>query len=324
MPSEVRAAYRRNRTITMNRFAFALVSLVALLLVARAPGVPAPAGSAKTSIIAAIPLARMSPDDVFYKIRDVFRSHRPPPTYETYTLVRQNNDAEGYPDYATSYTFHIWARSTDKAALGRKISQLRAIGQLEFMRPQFNSVDAPEDQPELADPGPPTADLFEPAPVHPHPISWVPTPEAAQTPSLQVIAHERYVFNLDYYVISVGMDDGMIHVVLAPRRDPERNRLRELWADPRTWELRKVMATDRLEACDGRHCQIYPTMFTITMGHLDGVPIVTHIHGVVGGGYNGDDQIVEYSFNDITFPKDLPDWYFNASDYSEHVTDAPT
>jgi hypothetical protein len=320
MPSEVRARRRRNRISRMNRYAFAPLCLAAFVLVARAPGVRA---TTSTQLPAAI--ARMSPNAVFYKIRDVFRSHRPPPPYETYTLVRQNNDAEGYPDYATSYTFHIWVRTSDKAALGRKISQLGAIGQLEFMRPQFNSVDAPEDQPELADPGPPTADLFEPAPVHPHPISWVPTPEPSQTPSLQVIAHERYEFNLDYWVISVGMDDGLLHVVLAPRRDPERNRLRELWADPKTFELRKVMATDRLEACDGPHrCQIYPTMFTITIGHLDGIPVVTHIHGVVGGGYNGDDQIVEYSFNDITFPKELPDWYFDASDYAQHVTDAPT
>jgi hypothetical protein len=267
----------------------------------------------------------MTYDQVFYKIRDVFRSHRPPPPFETYTLIRSDNDAEGYPDYADSYTFHIWERTSDKAAMGRKISDLGAVGQLEFMRPQFNSVDAPADQPELADPGPPTADLFEPAPVHPHPISWVPTPEPRATPSLKTIARQNFIFNLDYYVVSVGMDHGLLHVVLTPKRDPERNRLRELWVNPRTFELQKVIATDRFEACYGpRNCQIYPTLFTIVVSHLNGLPVVTHIHGIVEGGYNGDDKIVDYSFNDIAFPKALPSWYFDPGDYAQHVADAPT
>ncbi len=266
----------------------------------------------------------LTPDQVYYKIRDVFRSHRPPPTYETYTMHRADNDAEGYPDYADTYTFHIWMRTTDKAALGRKFSNLGAIGQLEFMRPQFNAVDAPPDHPELADPGPPTADLFEPAPLHPHPISWVPTPEPHYTP-LPIIAHQKFIFNLDYYVESVAMDGGLLHVVLAPRRDPERNRLRELFVDPKTFELKKVVAMDRFETCDGPHrCDIYPTRFTITLHHLDGIPVVTHIHGVVEGGYSGDDQIVEYSFTDIAFPKSLPDWYFDPRDYAQHAQDAPT
>lgn len=270
----------------------------------------------------AVPLPSMSPDQVFYKIRDVFRSHRPPPLYETYTLVRQNNDAEGFPDYASSYTFHIWCRTSDKAALARSISRLGAEGALEFLRPQFNNVSGTEDHPEYADPGPPTADLFEPAPAHPHPITWVPTPEPTNQP--RVIARTVVTINMDYYVVSVGVDQGLLHVVLTPRRDPERNRLRELWVDPQTFELRKLVATDRLEVSDGRHSEIYPVLFTITLGRLDGIPIVTHIHGVVQGGYNGDDQIVEYSFENIAFPESLPSWYFDPATYASHVNDAPS
>lgn len=257
----------------------------------------------------------MSPDDIFYAIRRVFRSHRPPPPYIIYTMVRQNNDAEGYPDYATSYTYHIWCRTSDKAALARKISRLGAIGQLEFQRPLFN-----EDE----DPGPPTADLFEPAPIHSHPITWVPTPEPTGTLP-PVIASVQVSANLDYYVVSVGMDAGLLHLVLTPRRDPERNRLRELWVDPRTYELVKVIATDRLFVeGEGMRTQIYPVLFTITMAHLNGVPIVAHIRGVVQGGYNGDDQIVEYSYEDISFPKELPDWYFDPRAYASHTNDAPS
>jgi hypothetical protein len=265
----------------------------------------------------------MSPDDVFYAIRRVFRSHRPPPPFETYTLVRQNNDSQGYPDYASSYTFHIWVRTSDKAAMARSVARLGAIGPLEFMRPQFNNVNGTEDHPEYADPGPPTADLFEPAPVYAHAVSWVPTPEPAATMA-PLIAHTTITINADYYVVSVDADQGLLHVVLTPRRDPERNRLRGLWVDPKTFELERVLATDRLEVSGGRHSDIYPVLFTVTLGRLAGVPIVTHIHGVVGGGYNGDDQIVEYSFENITFPQSLPSWYFDSRQYAAHVNEAPT
>lgn len=272
----------------------------------------------------AVPLPSMSPDDVFYKIRAVFRSHRPPPPYETYTLVRQNNDAEGYPDYASSYTFHIWVRTSDKAAMARQISRLGAIGPLEFMRPQFNDVAPDNDHPEFDDPGPPTADLFEPAPTQPHPISWVPTPEPTGTMP-PVIMHVGVTINADYYVDAVNADDGLLHVVLTPRRDPERNRLRELWVDPHTFELEKVLCTDRLAVDYGAgHLDIYPVLFTVTLGRLDGIPIVTHIHGVVEGGYSGDDAIVEYSYQDVAFPRSLPSWYFDPHDYAAHLDDAPT
>ena len=309
----------------MKRLALSTVMMVAAILLLESHSAPASPDvrPAHSAIAQAVPLPSMSPDDVFYAIRRVFRSHRPPPPFETYTLVRQNNDAQGYTDFATSYTFHVWCRTSDKGALARSISRLGAIGPLEFMRPQFNNVDAPADHPEFADPGPPTADLFEPAPAHPHPVSWVPTPEPTGTLP-PVIASVQVLINLDYYVVAVNADQGLLHVVLTPRRDPERNRLRELWVDPKTFELEKVLATDRLEVSDGMHSEIYPVMFTITMGRLDGIPIVTHIHGVVQGGYNGDDQIVEYSFEDVTFPKTLPAWYFDPSVYASHIADAPT
>ena len=53
----------------------------------------------------------MSPDDLFRKIRAVFRSHRPPPPYETYTLVRTQNTNYNTPDLGNSYTYHIWVRT---------------------------------------------------------------------------------------------------------------------------------------------------------------------------------------------------------------------
>ena len=96
---------------------------------------------------------------LLYLIRRQFRSHRPPPPYVTYTLIRKQTLDDGYPDLLNSYTYHIWCRTSDRAALGRRVYRGSARGTLEFLRPSFN---------EPWDPGPPTADLFEPAPAHPH------------------------------------------------------------------------------------------------------------------------------------------------------------
>jgi hypothetical protein len=278
--------------------------------------------TAATTTHAGFPIPHMTANEVFYKIRTVFRSHRPPPPYETYTLVRQNNDAQGYPDYASSYTFRVWVRTSDKGAMARQVYRLGGDGPLEFMRPEFNDVAPDNDHPEFDDPGPPTADLFEPAPATPHPVTWIPTPEPSALP---IISQTVVSYNADYYVDSVTLNDGLLDVVLTPRRDPERNRLRELWVDPKTFELEKVLCTDRLAVDYGSgHLDIYPVLFTVTLGRLDGVPVVTHIHGVVEGGYSGDDQTVEYSYEHIAFPHDLPSWYFNPRDYASHQTDAPT
>lgn len=122
----------------------------------------------------------MTPDQMLAKIRQVFRSHRPPPPYITYTLVREQLTEQGFPDFVWSYTYHIWCRSSDRAALGRKVFRDNARGPLEFLRPEFN-----QDR----DPGPPTADVFERAPEHPQPIDVVPTPEPSG--ALALIARSR-------------------------------------------------------------------------------------------------------------------------------------
>ena len=60
---------------------------------------------------------------------------------------RKQNTDRGFPDFAESYTYHLWVRNLDRAALGRKVLIAPAMGFPEFMRPAFN-----EDR----DPGPPT------------------------------------------------------------------------------------------------------------------------------------------------------------------------
>jgi hypothetical protein len=288
----------------------ALVALVILALAATAVALlPARTVAGTPKQIAAGPTPLPSPDDLFLAIRNRFRSHRPPPPYETYTLTRAQQTSYGYPDYNDTYLYHIWYRSNDHAAMERKHFHLGAIGNLEFKRPMFNIAD---------DPGPPTADVFEPAPLHTITPEFVPTPEASMPP---VIATIRVRANFDYRVTNVAREGNLLHLSILPKRDPDRNRLREIWVDANTLDLKKIIVTDKLFIEGG---PVYPTHFTIDFSMLEGIPVITHIHGVVDSpDYDGDGKTVEYEFKDLTFPQTLPSWYFNARDYAQHLNDAP-
>jgi len=256
-----------------------------------------------------------SPQRLLGLIRQAFHAHRPPPPYETYTLVRSQMATNGYPDLANSYTVHYWVRNADRAALTRKVFRDDARGDLTFDRPAFN-----EDR----DPGPATADVFEPAPARPHPVSEVPTPEPSRNAPLPTIGGVRAMLEFDYKVESVETVGDELHLHILPIRDVERNRLRELWVDKRTYEVHKLVATDKLfTSTDNKKGPVYPVTFTITMGDVQGYPVVTDVHGVVGGGYDDDGKDVDYKFRDITFPASLPDWYFDPRTYAQHQKDAP-
>ncbi len=252
-----------------------------------------------------------SPQRLLGLIRAKFRSHRPPPPFITYTMARKQNTDRGFPDYAESYTYHLWVRNLDRAALGRKVLIAPAMGFPEFMRPAFN-----EDR----DPGPPTADLFEPAPATPRPISAVPTPEPQATQYKQ-IGSVTVAGEYDYYVDSVVVEGNLDHLTLRPIRDPERNRLREVYVDKNTLELVRLVTHDRL--FDESANKIYSALFDIKVALLQGVPVVTAIHGLVGDGYDGDGKVVDFSYTDIKFPPSLPEWYFDARSYAQHQAELP-
>jgi hypothetical protein len=295
-----------------------LVAAIALIGLAIAVQPSHAATRTPSPITTPIPLP--SPERLLYLIRRQFRSHRPPPQYVTYTLIRKQTLDDGYPDLLNSYTYHIWCRTTDRAALGRRVYRGSSRGTLEFLRPSFN---------EPWDPGPPTADLFEPAPIHPHtsPRDFVPTPEPTGNLPL-TIAVVTALGEFDYRVTRVANEGNQIHVSLQARRDPDRNRLRELYVDAKTLELQEVIATDKLydEGDSGKH--VYPMLFTVTLGWMHNMPIVTHIHGTptyqTDADYLGIDATVDYDFTDITFPNALPDWYFDPRTYAQHVADAPS
>ena len=262
-------------------------------------------------------------------IRRVYRLRRPPPPYETYTLVRKQDtdysEAPGMPpvpDYANSYTRKYWVRNLDRAAVMRQVNRDEDLGPMMFDRPALN-------QPR--DPGPATADLFEPA--HPQPIDVVPTPEPTAGP-LKTIGAVVVFGESDYNVPKVTVEGELLHLVLEPRRDPERNVLREIWVDKHTFVLRKVIAHDRLfvEGDD-----VYPVIFDYTLGYLDGYVVITHLDGTVlpiirkdkngntteAKAYTGDGQKVTFDYQDIQFPSSLPSWYFDPRSYAQHQGDAP-
>jgi hypothetical protein len=281
----------------------------ALLLGASVFVVVAHAGAATPpEKTAAAPTPTMSPDDLLAAVRNRFRSHRPPPPFEVYTIVRKQQTNYGYPDYANSYTDHVWYRSNDHAALERRETELGDVGNMRFERPLFNQA---------TDPGPPTADVFEPAPLHTLPPNFVPTPEASEPP---VIATVRARGEFDYRVTEVLHEGDELHIKVQPRREPDRNRLRELWVDAKTLDMRKLVATDKLFVENG---PIYPVLFTVNFEMYETVPVITHIHGVVYGGYDGDGQTVDYDFSELKFPLHLPDWYFNPREYAQHRDQAP-
>jgi hypothetical protein len=304
------------------RLLFALaVALTPLLAAAppasAPPAVPqaTPAAAVPNACVPGVPAglapASPSPQRMLGLIRAKFRSHRPPPPYETYTLVRFQLTDHGDTDFVGSYTYHVWERNSDRAALGRRVFRDFARGPLEFQRPAFN---------EARDPGPPTADIFEPAPLHPHPVEFVPTPEPSGTAPPEIAAVTT-VAEFDYVVDAEDIEGDQVHLHLVPRRDPDRNRLRDICADKTTLELRKLIATDKLFIDRG---PTYGVKFTILMGSVDGVPVVTDIKGEVGDNYDGDGKNVDFHFRDIKFPQSLPAWYFDAKQYAQHDGDAPS
>ncbi|GAC1307383.1 MAG: hypothetical protein NVS2B3_10790 [Vulcanimicrobiaceae bacterium] len=252
-----------------------------------------------------------TPQRLLGAIRAKFRSHRPPPPFVTYTLERKQLTSQGFPDYAESYKVKYWVRNLDRAALTRRVYRDVNRGAMAFDRPAFN---------ESRDPGPPTADVFEPAPTRSRPISFVPTPEpgASELPSIGGVTVSG---EFDYRVDAVAAAGTDLHLTLVPTRDPDRNRLRELFVDRTTLELHKLVATDKLFILGTS--DVYGVTFTVTFGNLEGEPVVNAIHGVVGDGYSGDGATVDYIFREIAFPKSLPAWYFDARQYAQHEAQEP-
>ena len=300
------------------RAGFAAFACAALVLAFFGTPHPAPAASSADTPPA---YQTLTPIRILGWIRHVYREHRPPPPYETYTLVKKTMTSYNDVDPTGTYTVHYWVRNSDRAALMRKVYRDDYEGAMRFDRPALN-------QPR--DPGPPTADLF--APAHPEPVSFVPTPEPTEGP-YKTLAVVKAFGEFDYDVSKMTVEGDELDLVLHPKRDPERNVLREIWVDKHTYVLKKVIAHDRMFVEEGH---VYPMKVTYTLGYLDNYVVITHIDATVlareahnGEQINdfadetGDADSLTIDFRDITFPQSLPAWYFDPGQYGQHLADAP-
>ncbi len=297
-------------TMSLRLFGAAALALALFAATPRPHATPVRHKATVPAAATSAPIPTMSPEALLAAIRNRFRSHRPPPPYETYTYQSKGNTNYGEPDYAGNLTMNVWYRSSDHAAFTRRTTELGFVGDPDFKRTLFNAA---------IEPGPPTADVFEPSPLHTHSPNFVPTPEPTNEPKILVTVRVRGEF--DYRVASVTSEGSDLHLKLEPRRDPMRNRLRELWVDAKTLELHKLVATDILFIIGTK--DQYPMLFTYYFSTLAGMPVITHLHGVVYGGYDGDEQTVDIDFKDVVFPLKLPDWYFDPHTWGQHKSEWP-
>lgn len=252
-------------------------------------------------------------DQILARAKAVFRAY-PRPPFIAYTLVRRDRH-NGAPDFENSYTLKLWCRTADRSALARKAWRGKAYGELENLTVMFDKA---------VDPGPPTADMFEkrlfgapggrldasPAPATDTGPAAVPTmlPEIGR-----VGARDG-----DYRVVRTAREGELIHLWLEPKSDAERNRLDEMWIDARTYDLRRARVRDHLYfGITGQSIEEeFDVRFTPGPG---GLPLIATIHGQT----RYDQFETDYTFTDVTFPDELPQWYFQPKLYGAHRADAP-
>ncbi|HYW54078.1 MAG TPA: hypothetical protein VE826_08910 [Dongiaceae bacterium] len=265
------------------------------------------------------PSAPLSGDQILARAKAVFRAY-PRPPFVAYTLVRRDFH-NGAPDFENSYTLKLWCRTADRSALARKAWKGKAYGDLENITVMFDKA---------VDPGPPTADMFEKRLFGAPGARLDASPAAAAIPGAvttgEPLAEPTTLPEIgrigardgDYRVVRVARDGDTIHLWLEPRTDAERNRLDEMWVDARTYDLRRARVRDHLYfGITGQSIEDdFDVLFTPGPG---GLPLITSIHGATRYGQFETD----YTFRDVTFPPELPEWYFQPKLYGAHRADAP-
>jgi hypothetical protein len=255
------------------------------------------------------PSAQLTGDQILARAKAVFRAY-PRPPFVAYTLVRRDQH-NGVPDFENSYTYKLWCRTADRSTLARKAWKGKAYGELENITVMFDKA---------VDPGPPTADMFEKrlfgAPGAR--LDASPAPLATDVPAALPEIGRVGARDGDYRVVRIARDGEWIHLWLEPRTDAERNRLDEMWVDAATYDVRRARVRDHLYfGLTGQSLEEnFDVRFTTGPG---GLPLIASIHGQTKYGQYETD----YTFRDITFPPELPGWYFEPKQYGAHRSDAP-
>jgi len=268
---------------------------------------------ALTALCAAHAVANSPPslggDEILARARATFHAHARPP-FVAYTVARREM-VNQVPDFFDTYELRVWYRSADGSALARRVERGVAFGPLHYIRPRFNDA---------VDPGPPTADIFEPAPAPAAKHGAV----SADRETMPTIANVQVKGEFDYRAATVEIAGGSYHLKLQALRDPERNRLREVWVDAATFEVRRIVADDRLFMLPSDVS--YPDRLDATLAADDGVPLIEHVAMTTVPDWrsHAPDEQSDYRFKDVAFPAALPDWYFDPRSYRAHIGEAPT
>jgi hypothetical protein len=253
--------------------------------------------------------APLNAEIILGRARAAFHAPVRPP-YVVYTITRHDK-LRDLPDFMSTYTLRIWCRTSDHAALSRRIVSGHAQPP-QFIRPEF-------DKP--IDPGPPTADVFEA--LAPHRVAE--TPDTGATPE-RIIGSIAVLIEFDYIATYAGIDGNNYHLTVVPRRDPERNRLSDVYVDRDTYALTGAVVHDHLYAMGTK----FPEKFAIKFSTLGDIPIISAINGhtdyAAMGKERGDVPYheTEYRYTNIEFPTTLPDWYFDPKQYGAHRDEFPT
>jgi len=254
--------------------------------------------------LAAVPATRPSGEATFLAAKAAFVAHERPP-YVVYTLERRDRRG-GMPDFENSYDLRIWCRTKDRAAVSRRMFGDRIVGPPEFLVPAFD---------EVVDPGPPTANMFEDALFAP------PAPAATAVPDespLPTIGGVRTVYDRQYRVTGFRRSGDQWEIDLAPRRDPQRNRIEAIWVDAATLAVRRMRVRDHLYLSFS--AEVLDDEFDVRFTERDGLPMISAIHGHTPL----EPYETDYTFRDVAFPRTLPDWYFHPEQYGQHRGDPPS
>jgi hypothetical protein len=247
------------------------------------------------------------PETLLARARTIFgaRERRP---FVVYT-IRREESFQGRPVSAGTYAERVWYRQRDGLALARRIEDGAVVGPMISERPTLDGD---------VDPGPPTADVFE---------AGAPAAEATPAPApsgFALLAAVTVRGEFDYHVSADGEEDGLVRLRLEPRRDPERNRLREVWLDARNGTLQRYVMRDRVYFAS--RTGGVPGSFEFREGVAGDVPSIVSVASLPDdtavAGIGGAPSL-SYRFEDVTFPVALPDWYFDAYAHAKHAREAP-
>lgn len=237
-----------------------------------------------------------APDQqVLVRIEHVVNADRPPP-FLSYTMTRVTEIGDNKVPGQDDYTYRIWLRTGDHAALGVEQSD-RVFKKLTFLRPAMY---------EFGDPSPLGSDIFREAKEYPEA-----TPEAVGPIPVARFAASAYrvtaLTNIDKYLV----------ITLEPRTDPRRFPLRKLVVDSGTLQIVRAVAVDRMFNI-GERSLAFGLVTTIDLETIEGHTLITKILAQHFTDDRVDFQMVT-TFEHVKAYSAMPDWYFNPAIYGAHA-----